>query len=492
MSEITTVPRSSRPNIVIFMPDQLRADALSAFGNPVARTPHFDEFASRATLFTDAHCQHTVCSPSRASLLTGWYPHTQGHRTLTNLLKPWEPNLLRTFRQAGYTVAWTGQRGDALAPGVTAESCDFYGNLVTAMAPEHTMPYPPGHKFYDAFYSGRIESDAPLLDADEAEIQTVERWLADAPPEPWLLYVTPISPHCPFRVEEPWFSLHDRAQMPLPVDADLADKPRFMRGLRERYGTDRLTDDDWREIIATYYGMVSRTDSHFGRVMQAVERAGAADNTVTVVTTDHGEYLGDYGLVEKFPSGLNDCLTRNPLMIAGPGLHAGARSDAMVELVDVLPTLLELADIDPSHTHFGRSLVPILAGTSTAHRQAAFSEGGFSRNERNLLEPIGYPFYRNKVLQQHEDPDSVGRAIACRATDFTYVYRLYESDELYDRRADPHETINIAARTEHANTVTAMRERVLAWLAETSDVIGWELDPRKDPAVRANPFLAGC
>jgi arylsulfatase A-like enzyme len=299
-----------RPNVLIFMPDQLRADAVGAFGNPVARTPNFDAFAQRATRFTDAHCQHTVCSPSRASLLTGWYPHVQGHRTLTNLLKPWEPNLLRSFKQAGYTVAWTGQRGDSLAPGVTAESCDFFGNLVTPTAPQHPMPYPPGHRLYDAFYSGRVDGPTPLLDADECEIQTVEQWLAQHPPEPWLLYVTPIFPHCPFRVHEPWFSLHERAAMPLPVSADLDDKPRYMRGLRERYGTDRLSDEDWQEIVATYYGMVSRTDDFFGRVMRSVEAAGAGERTISVVTTDHGEYLGDYGLVEKFPSGLHDCLTR--------------------------------------------------------------------------------------------------------------------------------------------------------------------------------------
>ena len=106
-----------RPNVVLFMPDQLRADALGCFGNAVASTPNVDALAARGVQFTNAFCQHPVCAPSRVSLMTGWYPHVAGHRTLTHLLQPQEPNLLRIMRDAGYYVAVPGHRGDVFAPG---------------------------------------------------------------------------------------------------------------------------------------------------------------------------------------------------------------------------------------------------------------------------------------------------------------------------------------------------------------------------------------
>ena len=148
-------------------------------------------------------------------------------------------------------------------------------------------------------------------------------------------------PHPPFAVEEPWFSLHDRASMPDPVPPAGPGKPGFMAACRAAYGWDDLTPDDFREIAATYHGMVSRVDDQLGRLLGAVERIGATENTTVVTFTDHGEYLGDFGLVEKWPSGLDPCLLWNPLIVAGGGLPEGVTVDDPVEMVDLLPTLTE-------------------------------------------------------------------------------------------------------------------------------------------------------
>ena len=126
MTMINSRSKSSRPNLLLFTADQLRADALGCFENPTAQTPIFDAFARRGTRFNSAWSQHSVCGPSRVSIMTGWYPHTSGHRTLDNLLKPWEPNLLRLLKDAGYTVAMTGNSGDVFAEGVTELSTDFW------------------------------------------------------------------------------------------------------------------------------------------------------------------------------------------------------------------------------------------------------------------------------------------------------------------------------------------------------------------------------
>jgi arylsulfatase A-like enzyme len=467
----------TRPNIVVFIPDQLRADALGCFGNPAASTPAIDELAARGVRFENAFGQHPFCSPSRVSFLTGWYPHVGGHRTLTSLLKPWEPNALGLLKAAGYHVAHCGMRGDTFATGTTKEATSRFGWAVVPERVGHGIRYGPEHRYARAFYDGR--RDGPALDFDEACVQTAEQWLGEGLPEPWLLYVPLVFPHPPFTAEEPWFSLHDRADMPAPITVDYADKPRYMRAIHDRYGLARMSPDDWAEVRATYYGMVSRVDDHLRRVLEAAHRAGDEERTAVLFFPDHGEYLGDYGLVEKWVSGLHPAIVRNPLIASIPGGAEGAVATTFAELVDVAPTLYELAEVDPGYHHFGHSLVPVLRDPSTPHRDAAFSEGGYLLSD--LADAPDQPFpYDLKHGLEASDPVTAGRAAAVRTAEWTYVHRLYEDDELYDRRADPHETVNLAADPALAPVVTGLRDRLLRWYVETSDVIPTPPDPRFD------------
>jgi arylsulfatase A-like enzyme len=468
------------------MPDQLRADCVGAFGNDVVATPNIDALAARGTRFENAYSQHSVCSQSRISMFTGWYPHVNGHRGLSQLLQPWEPNVFRLLKDSGYHVALAGVRGDMLGVGVTEASSNRFGFTLkpdpAAMRALMNGPYPEDHKYYYAFYGGCLEDPDPL-DLDEATVRTAIDWLGEGLPEPWVLFVALMYPHPPFTVSEPWFSRHARSDVPLPVGSDLSRKPRFMRAIHERYGLARLDEPDWREIIATYYGMISRVDDQLGRVMQGVDAAGVADDTVTFFFTDHGEYLGDFGLIEKWMSGLDDCLLRNPLIVDHPGAASGGVASSFVELVDLTATLLELAEVEPGYTHFGRSLVPTLQAPAAAHRDAAFSEGGFLLSEEPLLEQGAAGHYRHKQELQHEDTSLTGRAMSVRTEAFTYIERLYEGPELYDRQQDPRETTNLAGRSEHATVERALKDRLFAWLFETSDVMRWKPDPRMEPAL---------
>lgn len=482
----------SRPNILLFMTDQQRADSIGAFGNDLARTPHIDALAARGTRFTRAYSQHSACSQSRISILTGWYPHVMGHRTLDNLLTPTEPNLLSTLREAGYYIAWAGVRGDTFAPGGTAAATDFFGFVappsLEAIAAHHREIYPVGHRMRYSHYVGLLDNAAGP-DFDEAACQTAISLLEDGLPEPFVLCLTLFAPHPPFGVGEPWFSLHDRADMPAPCLAGTG-KPLFMATLRERGGLERLNQDDWAEITATYYGMVSRLDDQLGRVTAAVQASGLQDRTLTCFFTDHGEYLGDYGLIEKWPSGLDDCLVRNPLVIAGPGVGQGQVCDGLVEMIDLLPTLCELADTEAGHVHFGCSLVPVLTGQTSIHRDAAFSEGGFRVDEEPQNEPLANYPYDVKTSLLHDEPELVGRAVAIRTSEWSFVHRQCESDELYDRARDPSETTNVIDQPEHVAVVAGLRARLLDWLVETTDVIPLDRNPRMEP-VLVETFLPG-
>jgi arylsulfatase A-like enzyme len=292
-----------------------------------------------------------------------------------------------------------------------------------------------------------------------------------------VLFVALIFPHPPFEVEEPWYSLHARASLPLPVAADLSRKPAYMRAMHDRMRLGRLGESEWRELRGVYAGMTSRVDVQLGRVVTALEKAGVAERTLELFFTDHGEYLGDYGLVEKWPSGLDDCLLRNPLIIAGPDVAHGATCNALVEMIDLVPTLAERCDLTIAHTQFGRSLSRQLAGSGDAHRDALFAEGGFTAAEEPLLERAVFP-YDIKAAIQHENPVYAGRAIAVRTVEWTYIQRLYEEPELYSRRDDPHETRNRAGEPDLASVEQTLRNRIFAWLFETSDVIPSEVDPR--------------
>ena len=473
----------SRPNLVLFMPDQLRADGVGAFGHPTVQTPTIDALATRGTRFTNAFSQHSVCSPSRVSMFTGWYPHVAGHRTLDHLIQPGEPNVFASLRSAGYHVAMAGARGDLFAAGGTEAASDRFGFTVRPdlrhLAEWHKGPFPPDHRLFAAHYGGRLEGER--LDFDEAMVRTAIDWLAEGLPEPWCLLLALTYPHPPFAVEEPWYSRHDRAEVPLAPPPPPDDRvPRFVPALRDAYGLDRLDEDDWREVTATYLGMVSRVDDQLRRVLDAVDAAGAAERTATFFFTDHGEYLGDRGLIEKWPAGVDDVLVRNPLIVHAPGRPEGQVVDAMAELVDLPATLLELAEAEPGYRHQGRSLVGCIDGTTDDHRDAAFSEGGFGRHEADAVEPLADGHYEAKTRLQRDDVDLVGRVACIRTPEWTYVHRLTDIDELYDRTADPRELVNLSGDPAHAEVESGLRARLGDWLLDTSDVIPVARDPRMD------------
>jgi arylsulfatase A-like enzyme len=466
----------TKPNVVILMADQLRADAVGRFGG-FASTPNIDALAARGVTFTNAYSQSSVCAPSRISIQTSWYPHVRGHRSIAHLLQPDEPSLFKAFRDAGYHVAAPGLRGDTFSPAARAAALDRWGYESKPETYFHFSPSDTDGAHARAFFHGPRNSSGPTLDMDEATIRTAEKWIAEGLPEPFVLFVGLFFPHPPFEVEEPWFSLHDRSRMPTPVVAELSSKPAFMRALAARQRLDRYSEKDWRELRAVYAGMVSRADDQLGRILDALDRNGASDDAVVCFLSDHGDYLGDYGLVEKWPSGLDECLLRNPLILATNDCAAGRESSALVEMIDLTPTLTDLCGLTLRHQHFGKSLSELLRDPSKAHRSAVFSEGGFALSEAHLRESADFP-YDIKSALQGDQPECVGRAIAIRTDEWTYIRRLHDRSELYSRTTDRGERRNLAGDGEHRAIESDLENRILEWLIETSDVSPLIADPR--------------
>lgn len=484
--DINSSNGGSRPNMVIFMPDQLRYDSLGCTGTeyPI-KTPNIDAFAKRGTLFSNCFTQASVCSQSRCSMFTGTYPHVSGHRSLNNLIKPWEPNLFRSLKENGYHVACLSPRGDTFAPTVTELSITEYGFLET---PEFVpkfgkgpAPEDPDQSIWGRLFYRGLRNAHQAMDYDDAVVRSALTWLEFPPSDkPWVLFMPLLFPHCPFQVEEPYFSMYERSELPdivaLPENKT-GYEPRYMKSIRERYGTDRATPEIWREIKATYYGMISRLDDQFGRVIEKLDSMDAWKDTITMFFTDHGEYLGDHGLIEKWPSGLSNTLVQEPLIIAGAGLPEGRKVSAMTEMVDLIPTIFELCQIGEHFPHNGQSMVSVLVKGATEHKKYAFSEGGFLTSEEPLLEQSPYP-YDIKAALQHEDTALVGKAVSIRDETWTYIYRLYEPNELYHRRDDPYEMHNLVEREDLREVVRRLEGAVLRWMIEGSDFLPWTSDPR--------------
>jgi arylsulfatase A-like enzyme len=268
----------------------------------------------------------------------------------------------------------------------------------------------------------------------------------------------------------------DRTKLPARIPVVTAGKPRMLDEIRRKQRLHTWMEDRWTELRATYYGMCARLDDQFGRLMNSLKSANLYDDTAVFVFSDHGDFTGDYGLVEKTSNTFEDCLSRVPFLIKPPkSVPVKPRvSDALVELVDLPATVYELTGLNPGYNHFGRSLLPVLAGTTDEHRAAVFCEGGRLASENYLYDYAGSwtnegGLYWPKAGTERDDPVAATKAVMCRTKDFKYVRRLYESDELYDLRNDP----------ALAPVAAQLRDRLLTFFLETGDVVPYDRDRRE-------------
>jgi choline-sulfatase len=471
-------PGGQRPNLILFVPDELRADALGCHGNPVVKTPNFDHLAQSGTRFESCHIQFPVCGASRCSLVTGWPTSVRGHRSLYYFLKPGEPNMFRYLRQAGYDVFLFG-KNDVLAPETIAGSVTEWRNPRTPAAefaaigkPQfpNTMRLPPlGDRRRTVDYAV-IQLAIKVLEGRQAE-------------RPFCLFLALFEPHPPYTISRDFYDLYDPAQVPAPAPPGLPRRPRFHAALREIAGLTRVTEAEFRKLRAVYYGQVSYSDWLLGELMEALERTAHWRDTALFVCSDHGDYAGDYGLVEKWPAGLEDCLTHVPLIARIPGGAAGNVSRELIELYDLMATCLELAGTRATHTHFARSLMPQLHGSAGDPERAAFTEGGYNTYEPQAFEPIIEGLYGPKTRLQNEQPETVTRCAALRTRRYKYIARPNDQSELYDCEHDPRQENNLFGDGSVREVQAQLQLRLTNWYIDTSGVPPVQRDPRGAPVL---------
>eukprot|EP00051_Salpingoeca_urceolata_P014020 m.177673 g.177673 ORF g.177673 m.177673 type:complete len:625 (-) comp17969_c0_seq3:169-2043(-) len=487
--------RPKRPNFIFVFPDTLRAESFNGYGNPVQNvTPNLDRFAKTGVRFDQAHVMHTQCSPSRCTMLTGRYMHVLGHRTQTHLIQDYENNYFRDLKEAGYHIQYYG-KNDAFSQNAFNMSVSNWSSLIGYPSGSNAFPNTstPGH--FSFLYTGSESSgkDEKLSKDAAAHFESI-KWLHNSPPEPFVLFVPTRGAHPPYGAPAEWHNKFSVQEVKSKIELrprNVSGKPKYMTGdgIPHFRNLNPLDEDVFYKIQAVYLSMISYTDWLFGQLLDGLESApnGLNDRTAVFFSSDHGDFGGDYGLVEKWPGSMSDVLTRVPLYGRIPGGAQGHVSKAPVQTADVLETMLELAMINTSWIRFGNSLTTQLNGGEGEMDRFVYSEGGFYFANEQMAEageclsacPNGLYCPRG---QEEAQPNGSPRATMIRNLTSKLVYRPTGVSELYDLQSDPREITNQYNNPAYAGLRDELRTKLLDWLLLTSDITPSTYDPRGPPS----------
>ena len=394
-----------KPNILWICTDQQRFDTLGCYGNPYVHTPNLDGLAGQGVLFEQAYCQSPVCTPSRASFLTGRYPRTTRCRMNGQAIPADERLVSKLLADGGYNCGLAGKLH--LAPTHPSVSPLAERRIDDGFAEFHWSHHPEPDWPTDEYQHwlrghGKAYSVTPLKGSKHVEtgMETAYHhttWCAEKAihfmqanaryKRPWMFVVDIFDPHHPFDPPQAYLEryLERLDEIPLPdfVPGELKDKPHYQR---ERHGTASrrkkalayasLTNRDHRLLRAAYWAMVDLIDAQVGRMLAALEDTGQRDDTLVIFMSDHGELLGDHGMYLKGPF-FYDVSVRVPLIVSMPGtVRGGRRVSSLIELTDLAPTLLEAAGLPAYPGMQGRSAWKLLTRRKTpgAHRGDVYCE----------------------------------------------------------------------------------------------------------------------
>jgi arylsulfatase A-like enzyme len=488
-----------RPRNVLFIwTDQQRPDTIGAYRGaaPGPRTPNVDRLAAGGALFETAYCTQPVCSPSRASVLTGLYPHAHGIRHNNVPLPAEVPTLAELLRPAGYTSGYVGKwhLGNELGrPALNTHGFDFWVSTedtytrdrsVEGFSDYHHFLVARGHTPPDTAGDGaRVFSRAtaarmpeehgkPAFQAAEC-IRFLEARAAERD-RPFLLMVNFLEPHPPYF--GPFDDLYPPEEIELPaswyreMEETVPERYRQRRRALAARNPNVPADDEhgWKELKARYWGGCTLVDKYAGQILDRLEALGLAEDTIVVYSTDHGDMMGEHRLVQK--SVPYEGASRVPLIVRVPGL-APRRLATPTSQVHLTPTLLDLLGrAIPAHVQ-GTSLVPLLSGGD------ADPQGAEVVIEWNGVERLVSGSGELGAPGQVEGPPPAVDVRTIRRGRWKLNVHASAEHELYDLAADPGEQHNAFADRGNERIVADLYERLLAWQRATRDTVALP-DPR--------------
>ena len=501
----TLAAEGSKPplNMVFMFPDTLRAESFSSYGLKLPTTPNLDAFAKEAVRFEQAHTLHTQCSPSRCAMLTGRYMHVNGHRTQIHLIQSYETNYFRTLKENGVHVQYYG-KNDVFSRDSMNLSVSSWSNDIGVKSG------PRAYKFGEAGYYSMLStgSDTAKDDPSNGDYRAVKKaneWMANSPPEPFLLFLPGRGAHPPYGapaefMEKEWHDLTTLKSKVTLRPPDVLRKPGYHSssvGVPAYRNLTALPQDAFYRIQATYLSMISYTDWIFGELLDGIKRAGLYDRTAIFFSSDHGDFAGDFHMIEKWPGGADDILTRVPLYARVPGGATGIVSRAPVSLFDIPHTMCELQGINVngdgpttgvSGPNFAVSLLPqLLNGSEGDLHRVVHAEGGFSSwrdlhpggsDHVNMKDLHGMYYPRALEEMQQGSP----KWVMARNLTHKLVYRPKGLSELYDLVADPRELHNLWGMPRVASLQASLLQDLLSWMVDTADISPTHTDPRGMPS----------
>lgn len=483
-------PRSNGPNVLFVVADDLRPD-LGCYGNPQIHSPHLDRLAARGVVFERAYCQVALCNPSRSSVLTGRRPDSTGVLDNGRHIRDALPDVValpQFFKQRGYHTQGIGKifhPGRDDRPSWSAPHWDPQHSSIDtkgeALIVEMQGYYgPEGQRAVRRRADEAIKTGKSLEELSRRDLVGPAWEIADAPDEalvdgqvatraievlrqvrdrPFFLAVGFLKPHLPFSAPRKYWDLYppesislEPRQPPAGVPACALHQFSELRACLGMPKTGPVSDADARQLIRGYRAATSYMDAQLGRVLEELDRLGLRDSTVVVFWGDHGYQLGEHGLWCKHSN--FEVAARAPLIVAAPGRKAsGARSRALVEFVDIYPTLVELAHLASPAGLEGTSVAPLLDDPARPWKSAAFTQWLQPGKEGIMGRSI-----RTERWRYTEWVDAAGRRAGT---------------ELYDHEHDPAEDVNVAANPRNAAAVAEAARQLHA---------GWR--PAQPPAAR--------
>jgi len=447
-----------KPNILWISADDLAAYPLGCYGNKLAKTPNIDAFAKSGVRFDRAYCNSPVCTASRQSFLTGRYPRSVGVTQLKSVLPAGTPTLATMLKAAGYDTAAVGKMhfNSALKHGfdVLYDQPQARQQVRARGAkplPDGVAVQPQWKPFRDPARVWLNGANRPFaaMDADMPCTMFADKateYLGAKHEKPFFLMVSFYEPHSPFNYPVDFDVKFDPKAFPVPKVGKEDDWhiPAIFRD---------LTDAEKRGINAAYFTSMAYVDRNIGRVLDALKKAGLAENTVVILTGDHGYMLGHHGRFEKHCC--YEPAIRSPLIVRAPGVtKAGTSTSALTEFIDIAPTLLDRAGVSVPESVQGKSLAKVLTGEAKTHRERVFVE--YSENEEACVFTDKWKLIYGTGARAREDGYATGKPLPGRTV------------QMYDLANDPDETTNLACKPEQAERVKELTATLADHLKRTA------------------------
>ena len=434
--------RETPMNVLFLFPDQMRAQAMGCMGNPDVKTPNLDRLAAEGVLFRNHFANSPVCCPARAIILTGKYAHTNGMIANDLRLRESETSVAELFAEAGYRTGFVGKwhldggprQPGWIPPGARRQGFEFWAaNEVS-------------HAHFDTHYFRDDPEPIPIKSFEASAwtdigIEFLRHTKQDA--RPFFLTVQMGPPHDPYIAPDEYMALYDPEGITLRpnFDGDTSDRELEPSPYVKTPG---------RKEIAAYYAMVTAVDDQVGRILGELDDLGLRDNTIVIVSSDHGDMLGSHGTRLKRKPWEESI--RVPGIVRHPGAPAGRETDALFSHVDIAPTLLSLCGLPVPPEMQGASLAPVVLGQAESGPSAAYFQifgpfiaGGVERGWRGLR---------------------TDRFMYARTKDAPWL--------LYDLEADPYELENLVAAPEAAPTLAELDAELARWMERAGD--SWDFD----------------